>query len=121
MAGTGPKVAETPLELLTNNDALQPSIFHNVWGYLVGGSLSLGATLYANYGSKRPVMSGLHRIAAFTILGAIAGNYMDNLKKDYDAERDAVLRHYVQLHPEDFPPFERKKYAEVFQPWVPIR
>lgn len=71
--------------------------------------------------------------------------YRDN----YLAERDATLRHYIELHPEDFPPPGNKieknlcaavnktvililfflfcsiavrvKYADVMEEWVPIR
>ncbi|XP_044747674.1 NADH dehydrogenase [ubiquinone] 1 subunit C2 [Coccinella septempunctata] len=121
MAGTGPKQADTPLELLTNHGTVKPPFLYDVWGYLVGGVLGFGGALYGNYATKRPIVSGVHRTAAVTVVSALLGNYFDDLKKDYDAERDAVLRHYVQLHPEDFPPFERKKYAEVLEPWVPIR
>lgn len=39
-----------------------------------------------------------------TGLGAILAKYVEDYRRDYLAERDAVLRHYVQLHIEDFPP-----------------
>ena len=29
--------------------------------------------------------------------------YVSKKREDYLAEKDAVLRHYIQLHPEDFP------------------
>lgn len=35
--------------------------------------------------------------------GAALGVFIDRKRNDYLAERDAVLRHYVELHPEDFP------------------
>lgn len=35
--------------------------------------------------------------------GAALGVFIDKKRNDYLAERDAVLRHYVELHPEDFP------------------
>lgn len=29
--------------------------------------------------------------------------YVSKKREDYFAEKDAVLRHYIELHPEDFP------------------
>lgn len=37
-------------------------------------------------------------------LGATTAHFFLQYRKNYWAERDAVMRHYVQLHPEDFPP-----------------
>lgn len=37
-------------------------------------------------------------------LAATVAHYFLQYRRNYWAERDAVLRHYVQLHPEDFPP-----------------
>lgn len=73
-----------------------------------------------------------------TVVGAGIGQYLENYRNEYFAEREAVFRHYVQLHPEDFPPFskwffwwkyinncfifvERVKYGDVLEPWIPIR
>lgn len=42
-----------------------------------------------------------HLVAA--CFGALAGKTLDGWRNDHLAERDAVLRHYVELHPEDFP------------------
>lgn len=36
-------------------------------------------------------------------LGVVGGKTVDGWRNEHLAERDAVLRHYVQLHPEDFP------------------
>lgn len=46
-------------------------------------------------------------------LGFTFGHFFYQYRMNYFAERDAVFRHYVQLHPEDFPPpgNERSKYT----------
>lgn len=69
------------------------------------------------------------------------GTYLDKKRNEALSTRDAVLKHYVELHPEDFPPIgewnyayflvshlmflflltERKKFADVLEQWVPIR
>lgn len=38
------------------------------------------------------------------VAGFFVGQTILNWRRNYWADRDAVLRHYVQLHPEDFPP-----------------
>lgn len=83
------------------------------------------------------------------MIGVVAGTFIDRKRNEYLAKRDAVLRHYVELHPEDFPvtgelvfdnysPMtkncgeagnlthyscftDRKKYGDVLEAWVPIR
>lgn len=37
------------------------------------------------------------------MIGVVAGTFIDRKRNEYLAKRDAVLRHYVELHPEDFP------------------
>lgn len=58
MAGTGPKTAATPLELLTDNGVAKPPFLNDVWGYLVGGFIGLGGSLYGNFTTKRPLLAG---------------------------------------------------------------
>lgn len=58
MAGTGPKTAATPLELLTDNRVAKPPFLNDVWGYLVGGFIGLGGSLYGNFTTKRPLLAG---------------------------------------------------------------
>lgn len=36
-------------------------------------------------------------------VGALFGKTVDGWRNEYLAERDAVLRHYICLHPADFP------------------
>lgn len=38
------------------------------------------------------------------VIGATLAHFVEQYRINYWAERDAVLRHYIQLHPEDFPP-----------------
>jgi NADH-ubiquinone oxidoreductase subunit b14.5b (NDUFC2) len=85
-------------------------------------------------------IAGIQKHFIFGGLGLGLGKVVDGWRNDYLAERDATLRHYVQLHPEDFPDpgekkfesncfsitevllfSERKKYAELLLNWVPVR
>lgn len=53
----------------------------------------------------RASVSGLPRYVFVTGAFAVAGKYLNDFRNQYLAERDAVFRHYVSLHPEDFPPY----------------
>lgn len=46
---------------------------------------------------------GMQVHALATLAGAGIGRTLDNWRNDYLAEKDAVLRHYIELHPDDFP------------------
>lgn len=39
----------------------------------------------------------------FPIIGAALGYKLNEWKEEALAERDAQLRHYIELHPDDFP------------------
>lgn len=64
---------------------------------------------------------GIQKHLIATSLGAIGGQFIEDRRLNYLAERDAVLRNYIELHPDDFPQPERKKYADVVEPWIPVR
>lgn len=56
-----------------------------------------------------------------TTVGAVGGYFIEERRLKYLAERDAILKNYIELHLEDFPVPERKKYAELIEPWIPVR
>ncbi|CAD7079657.1 unnamed protein product [Hermetia illucens] len=111
----------SPLELLTNRGDRQPSYLNDKWNPLICSAVGFGAVCYINWATRRPVFSGVQRHAAAVLGGAALGVFIDKKRNDYLAERDAVLRHYVELHPEDFPTPERKKIGETLEAWAPIR
>ncbi|XP_015927083.1 NADH dehydrogenase [ubiquinone] 1 subunit C2 [Parasteatoda tepidariorum] len=74
----------------------------------------------ANYYQRRPLYAGIHRHILLGILGFAVGHYVTKYLDNKWVERDAIIRHYVELHPEDFK-VERKKFKEIFDEWYPIR
>ncbi|KOC66271.1 hypothetical protein WH47_07340, partial [Habropoda laboriosa] len=44
--------------------------------------------------------------------------FINEIKK---SRKDAVLRDYIRLHPERFPAPQNRKFADMFEPWVPVR
>nr|CAD7576664.1 unnamed protein product [Timema californicum] len=67
------------------------------------------------------LVTGIQRYALFGSLLGVGSYWADKRRDAYYAERDAILMHYIELHPEDFPPIERKKFADVLLRWDPIR
>lgn len=136
-----------------------------IWGGLVGSVMGFGLFSFSNYMRQRPTLSGhyiipvrfvnyqLSNVNVFCLFsgiqrhigGAIAlgtlMHYGYEYRRSYFAERDAVYRHYVETHPDDFiyPGIQivdipipichqhsvffivRQRYSEVLLPWVPIR
>ncbi|XP_034937465.1 NADH dehydrogenase [ubiquinone] 1 subunit C2 [Chelonus insularis] len=109
------------LKLLEREPDLEENIvtkyFHVGLCTLTGAS----APALANYLYKRPLSAGIQNIIIFGIVGGLVGAYLKAREVDILATRDAKMRHYITLHPEDFPPPERKKYADLFLPWDPVR
>lgn len=73
-----------------------------------------------NYVYRKPLYAGIHRHIAFTIAGFMLGLYTERYLEKKWAHRDAVIKHYIELHPEDFVE-EKRKYKEVFEEWYPAR
>ncbi|XP_062535180.1 NADH dehydrogenase [ubiquinone] 1 subunit C2 [Armigeres subalbatus] len=110
---------KSPTELLSGT--FSKSWLHDKWAPAMGGILGFMGACYVNWGSARPLLSGIQKHVVATIgLGALALT-VDKWRNQYLAEKDATLRHYIELHPEDFPTPERKKLADVFEYWQPIR
>ncbi|XP_047346126.1 NADH dehydrogenase [ubiquinone] 1 subunit C2 [Vespa velutina] len=109
------------LDILTPDPDYRPSLWEK-YGMLVGTPIMLvGGACFRNSFLKRPLHAGLQVHIALTVIGLAVGYKMHELVDNHFAKRDQMLRHYVMLHPEDFPPPERKKWGEVFEPWSPIR
>ncbi|EDW65082.1 NADH dehydrogenase [ubiquinone] 1 subunit C2 [Drosophila virilis] len=110
-----------PLEILTNKGNRQPTFVSPIWNPIAGAIAGFGIALFVNWGFRKPAFSGIQNHIAFTAIGAGLGAFIDKQRDAYLAKRDAVLRHYVELHPDDFPKTDRKKYGEVLESWVPVR
>lgn len=48
----------------------------------------------------------LHILVTATLYGI--GRVGTNIRKDAMAEKEAILKHYISLHPDDFPPYGSK-------------
>ncbi|CAG9820139.1 unnamed protein product [Phaedon cochleariae] len=118
---TGPGLARTPLELLENDGTREQPLLSKFFAPVCWGTIGFISVVVANYATKRPIFSGIQKHIGLSAALAGIGTYVDGYRNQYLADRDAIYRHYIQLHPEDFPPFERKKFKDLFENWVPIR
>ncbi|CAK1549478.1 unnamed protein product [Leptosia nina] len=110
------------IDLLKLGDEDRKKPFLNqYWSYIVGVAFGLGTGIYMNFGTRRPVMSGIQKHVIASAGWCAILSYVHKMRDDYLAEKDAVYRHYIELHPEDFPVPERKKIGDLFEPWVPVR
>jgi len=89
--------------------------------YETGFAMMLGSIpVFQNYYSRRPLYTGIQRHFAWAALGAVLGYYANQSLERKWTKRDAIIKHYIELHPEDFVE-NKKKYKEMFEEWYPIR
>ncbi|KAF8764595.1 NADH dehydrogenase [ubiquinone] 1 subunit C2-like [Argiope bruennichi] len=99
-----------------HKDSLYSKYFYPVTFAILGG----GTPALSNYVIRRPFYSGIQRHFIGAALGYAVGYYIDRYLQNRYAQRDAVIKHYIELHPEDFVE-NKRKYKEIFEEWYPIR
>ncbi|EEC03121.1 NADH dehydrogenase [ubiquinone] 1 subunit C2 [Ixodes scapularis] len=97
------------------------SITTKLWYWGFPAFIGIGTICVVNLSTRRPALSGIQKHLIAASIGAVTGEGLRRYFMYSARERDALLRHYILLHPEDFPEPERKKYADVFEPWLPVR
>lgn len=125
-----PRFGKTALELLDSRDDEPKSIFNKygikIYGGLVGSSFHAGT----NWVYNRPMIAGkllsiiiisfstsferfiqtvyilihagIHMFGVWFAVGWTVTHFVQKWRQGLAAERDAVMRHYIQTHPEDF-------------------
>ncbi|XP_072939050.1 NADH dehydrogenase [ubiquinone] 1 subunit C2 [Epargyreus clarus] len=107
--------------LKLGNEGRDIPFLNKYWPYILGVPFGICSGIMVNFGTRRPVFSGIQKHMLGVVVWTLALNYAQQKRDDYFAEKDAVYRHYIELHPEDFPTPERRKIADILEPWVPIR
>ncbi|EDL04627.1 NADH dehydrogenase [ubiquinone] 1 subunit C2 [Mus musculus] len=89
-------------------------VYMGLLGYCTG--------LMDNMLRMRPVMrAGLHRQLLFVTSFVFAGYFYLKRQNYLYAVKDHDMFGYIKLHPEDFPEKEKKTYAEILEPFHPVR
>ncbi|XP_059049634.1 NADH dehydrogenase [ubiquinone] 1 subunit C2 [Achroia grisella] len=110
------------IELLKlGNEGRQKPFLNAYWPQILGVAFGVGAAVSINFGTRRPLFSGIQKHVLLAGATTALLTYVQKKRDEYYAERDAVYRHYIELHPEDFPVPERRKIGDLLEPWVPIR
>lgn len=73
--------------------------------YYIGFPAFIGVAsmCFYNYTTRRPNFSGIQKHILAASIGGVAGEGIRRYYMYASRERDAMLRHYIMLHPEDFP------------------
>ncbi|XP_043583479.1 NADH dehydrogenase [ubiquinone] 1 subunit C2 [Bombus pyrosoma] len=83
-------------------------------------SLAL-AVMLKNVAGKRPMTANKPYIVLASIAGFLIGCGIHWASDLRFARKDAILRDYIMRHPERFPKPDVKKYADIFEEWIPTR
>uniref|UniRef100_A0A4W5LEP2 NADH:ubiquinone oxidoreductase subunit C2 n=1 Tax=Hucho hucho TaxID=62062 RepID=A0A4W5LEP2_9TELE len=67
------------------------------------------------------VFAGVHRQALLASIGWFIGYHVTKRENYTYARLDRDMNEYVRLHPENFSDTEKKTFAEIVEPFHPIR
>ncbi|XP_074535913.1 NADH dehydrogenase [ubiquinone] 1 subunit C2 [Halichoeres trimaculatus] len=91
---------------------------NSVWLAGVGWGIAL---IHNGINRRPPLRAGVHRQVLATTIGWFLGYHITKIENYVNAKLDRDMREYVRLHPEEFPLKEKKTFAEIVEPFCPIR
>ncbi|XP_012271542.1 NADH dehydrogenase [ubiquinone] 1 subunit C2 [Orussus abietinus] len=110
------------IELLTGHDVNEGNaLLYQYWHVFGGATTGIAVACAYNLLRKRPLYAGIQRHIICGLIGTGIGYLCKTRYLSKIATRDAILRDYIKLHPEDFPPPIKRTFGEVFMKWTPIR
>ncbi|XP_074106954.1 NADH dehydrogenase (ubiquinone) B14.5 B subunit [Cotesia typhae] len=109
------------LELLAPDPTVEPHLFAKYFHEIQCSLFGAGVPALGNALLRRPIYAGIQNLLIGAVIGGAVGHLLRLRENGILATRDAIYRDYIINHPEDFPPPERKKFGEVFYPWLPMR
>ncbi|XP_068440478.1 NADH dehydrogenase [ubiquinone] 1 subunit C2 [Clinocottus analis] len=97
-----------------------PSVVNrnSVW---LGGVGWCTAMLQNGINHRPPLKSGVHRQLLLTTIGWFIGYHLTKYENYVYARLDRDMNEYIKLHPEEFPAKEKKTFAEIVEPFHPVR
>ena len=100
----------------------RPSLFGDLWCPALGGFIGGHMLPLYNVGRGKPLLTGIWRLGLLIPGGVMAGLWYRDYHKEQSRKKWAMIRHYIELHPEDFPDYPpRIKIGETLAPWYPRR
>ncbi|KAM9811722.1 NADH dehydrogenase [ubiquinone] 1 subunit C2 [Syngnathus acus] len=79
------------------------------------------AMLQNGLNHRPPLKSGAHRQVLMATIGWFIGYHVTKYENYVHAKLDRDMREYMKLHPDDFAPKEKKTFAEIVEPFIPVR
>ncbi|XP_017271904.1 NADH dehydrogenase [ubiquinone] 1 subunit C2 [Kryptolebias marmoratus] len=87
----------------------------------LAGAGWVSAVLDNSMKHRPPLRSGVHRQVLLSTIGWFLGYHMSKYADYKYAKMDRDTVEYRKLHPEKFPPKEKRTFAEIVEPFIPIR
>ncbi|XP_076622719.1 NADH dehydrogenase (ubiquinone) B14.5 B subunit [Colletes latitarsis] len=112
---------EWAIDLLTRDMGYKKQFYNTYFTEIFFGVSGFCAPLSANLWLRQPLFSHFPHAIVGCLIGVTFGNYFAKKVDAYYNRRDAILLDYVKLHPDRFPAPVNRKYADIFQPWLPLR
>ncbi|KAG8001899.1 NADH dehydrogenase [ubiquinone] 1 subunit C2 [Nibea albiflora] len=91
---------------------------NSVWLAAVGWCSSM---LHNAINHRPPLKSGVHRQVLAASIGWFIGYHLTRYADYTYAKLDRDMYEYIRLHPGDFAPKEKKTFAEIVEPFHPVR
>ncbi|KAF6724845.1 NADH dehydrogenase [ubiquinone] 1 subunit C2 [Oryzias melastigma] len=91
---------------------------NSVW---LAGIGWFSAVLQNAINHRPPVKSGVHRQFLLATVGWFLGYHLTKHENYTYARLDRDMNEYVKIHPEKFQPKEKKTFAEIVEPFHPVR
>uniref|UniRef100_A0A2D1CGZ4 NADH dehydrogenase [ubiquinone] 1 subunit C2 n=1 Tax=Sparus aurata TaxID=8175 RepID=A0A2D1CGZ4_SPAAU len=81
----------------------------------------LTAMLQNAINHRPPLRAGVHRQVLLATVGWFLGYHLTKYENYCYAKHDRDMYEYIRLHPEEFPEKEKKTFAEIVEPFYPVR
>lgn len=87
-------------------------------------AISVGSFWFFNLWRKKPLYFGIVPSSILIAAGTALGYGAGKLREHHYRTRDAVIQHYISLHPEDFDhlkDYNGRPFSQILLPWYPVR
>ncbi|XP_043975600.1 NADH dehydrogenase [ubiquinone] 1 subunit C2 [Gambusia affinis] len=91
---------------------------NSVW---LSGMGWVSAMIHNAFNHRPPLKSGVHRQFLLATLGWYIGYHLTKYENYTYARLDRDMVEYIKLHPERFETKEKKTFAEIVEPFDPVR
>ncbi|XP_076179351.1 NADH dehydrogenase (ubiquinone) B14.5 B subunit [Ptiloglossa arizonensis] len=109
------------IDLLTKDSGYKPQFYNIYFGELLWGTFGFIAPFFWNYYRRRPLFSTLQHNVVTVVTGIGIGHIFQTWYDKRNSKNDALLVDYIKRHPNFFPEPRNRKYADILEPWYPIR